>query len=141
MKSRDADVARIQQRLPRLNSRRAKTVKAGKKVSPAMQPSEAIEPAPPAAAIGIGASEPVRKSTPMKQELVAPHEWASLLNNIESESDETRVGGEVMGEVELVSDDLWERLSSTRWIKPPREDFHNDTTIANRPKKTDRIPR
>jgi hypothetical protein len=127
MTSHGADVANMQRRLPRLDVRQAKKVRHSGKVSKAMQSPDAIEPLPDVAPV-------TRKSAPIKQELIAPHEWASLLNNIESEPDDTHVGGEVLGEVELASDDLWERLSSTRWIKPPREDFHNDTTVANRPK-------
>ena len=138
MKARGAEVAKMQRRLPRPNhlervfdkGGEQKTKNSGKlsKASKAMQTSESIETARPEAK----ASE--RKAPPLKQELIAPHEWASLLNNIENHADETHVGGEVLGEVELFSDELWERLSSTRWIKPPREDFHNHTTVVNRPK-------
>jgi len=139
MTSRGADVAKIQRRLPRLEVRQAKKVRHSGKVSKTMQSPDTIEPLPD---VDVEAAPPMpaRKSAPIKQELIAPHEWASLLNNIENppgQSDETHVGGEVLGEVELVSDDLWERLSSTRWIKPPREDFHNHTTVANRPKPKD----
>ena len=104
---------------------------------------EAMEPPTPQPSAGAPAADPSqpgssRKSSnsAVKQELVAPHEWASLLNNIESDPNDTQVGGAPLAEVELASDDLWERLSSTRWIKAPREDFHNDTTVRNRPTPT-----
>lgn len=45
-------------------------------------------------------------------ELVADHEWESMLHTFEPETDELSPGA---GGAE--SDDLWERLSSTRWLK------------------------
>jgi hypothetical protein len=94
------------------------------KVSIAMAHPEAIEPQPLTPAQEIAA----------KQELIAPHEWAALLNTPESESDETYVGApEALSELNAETDDLWERLSSTRWIKEPREDIHNHTTVVKRP--------
>ena len=73
----------------------------------------------------------------VKQELIAPHEWAALLNTPESESEETYVGTpEIAADLNAETDDLWERLSSTRWIKEPREDFHNSTTVIKRPTLT-----
>ena len=77
-----------------------------------------------------------------KQELIAPHEWAALLNAPENESEETTLGipGIVDGEIEAAheldaADELWERLSSTRWIKEPPQDIYNHVTVANRPSK------
>ncbi len=73
-----------------------------------------------------------------KQELVAPHEWASMLNAPENESEEPAVSvpGVVSEEANELdaADELWERLSSTRWIKDPPNDIYNHTTVANRPK-------
>lgn len=43
-------------------------------------------------------------------ELIADHEWESLLHTFEYEADELSPG-------DAESDDLWERLSSTRWLK------------------------
>ena len=45
-------------------------------------------------------------------ELVADHEWESMLHTFEPEADELSPGA---GGAE--SDDLWERLSTTRWLK------------------------
>jgi hypothetical protein len=72
-----------------------------------------------------------------KQELVAPHEWATLLNAPENEFSDL-AGAPVpeaqAPQAEAATDDLWERLSSTRWIKvAPEHDLHNRSTIANRP--------
>jgi len=55
-------------------------------------------------------------------ELVADHEWEAMLHTFETETDELSPGA---GGPE--SDDLWERLSSTRWLKSsaPR-DFDSD---------------
>src|SRR5438552_319705 len=94
-----ANVAKMQRRLPRLNVRQAGTAKPSGKVNKTMQISETLESA------AVPQPVPARKSAPIKQELVAPHEWASLLNNIESQPEDTHVGGEVLGEVELFSDD------------------------------------
>jgi hypothetical protein len=96
MGARGADVAKLQRRLPRPAGQKIGKTKNSGKVSKPMQPETIDTPLPETAA-------PTRKSAPLKQELIAPHEWASLLNNIEGESDETRVGGEVLGEVELAS--------------------------------------
>ncbi len=149
--ARGADVAKKQRKKSARASARRQDPDLGK-VSSVMARMEAMEaatphsievnrtagkPASPANPDGPKASSSRKSSNQaIKQELVAPHEWASLLNNIESDPNDTQLGGAVMGEVELASDDLWERLSSTRWIKAPREDFHNDTTVRNRPTPT-----
>jgi len=71
-----------------------------------------------------------------KQELVAPHEWATLLNAPENEFPDFAAGAPLpeVPHTETASDDLWERLSSTRWIKvAPEHDIHNRSTVVNRP--------
>lgn len=45
----------------------------------------------------------------VSEELVADHEWETLLDTFENEGDE------LVGDAE--EHDLWERLSSTRWLK------------------------
>ena len=53
-----------------------------------------------------------------KQELVAPGEWLGLLHNFENDSaaSNTRKDAE-RPHNETATEELWERLSSTRWIK------------------------
>jgi hypothetical protein len=70
-----------------------------------------------------------------KQELIAPHEWATMLNAPENEfADSSGAPIPEAPYTEVMSDDLWERLSSTRWIKlAPEHDLHNRSTIVNRP--------
>lgn len=71
-----------------------------------------------------------------KQELVAPHEWATLLHAPENDVADFASGAPLpeAPQTEAASDDLWERLSSTRWIKvAPEHDLHNRSTVANRP--------
>jgi hypothetical protein len=73
-----------------------------------------------------------------KQELVAPHEWATLLKSPDNEAADIASGAPIpeVPHTEAASDDLWERLSSTRWIKvAPEHDLHNRSTVANRPSK------
>lgn len=59
----------------------------------------------------ISAAEEELMDAAVTDELVADHEWESLLHTFEPEAGELHVGGEEE------SDDLWERLSSTRWLK------------------------
>jgi len=55
---------------------------------------------------------------PATRDLMPPNEWAALLRSIESE-----VAPAKADEVEVAANDLWEKLSSTRWLKePPTED-------------------
>lgn|GEM_PF-5784686 len=72
-------------------------------------------------------ARPIRpQATP--QELVAPHEWEALLYNFENEA-----VAEAPMEVAEV-EDIWERLSSTRWIKAPSGvSVNSSSTIAERP--------
>lgn len=56
-------------------------------------------------------------------ELVADHEWESMLHTFEPEADELAPGA---GGAE--SDDLWERLSTTRWLKSSAP---NDADLSN----------
>jgi hypothetical protein len=64
------------------------------------------------------------------QELVAPHEWAGLLHNFES--DNTASAATAI-DSETESEDLWEKLSSTRWIKtPPQDHDTNSSTVTSR---------
>ncbi len=58
----------------------------------------------------LGTEEDVMDAS-VTDELVADHEWESLLHTFEPEAGELHVGGEEE------SDDLWERLSTTRWLK------------------------
>ena len=50
------------------------------------------------------------------EELIAPHEWDAMLNSFEGDTatppDAPRLPGEY-------DEELWERLSSTRWLKMP----------------------
>ena len=61
---------------------------------------------------------------PVAGELVAEHEWESMLHTFEPEADELSpgTGG-------AASDDLWERLSSTRWLKStsPRDEMSENS--------------
>jgi len=77
-------------------------------------------------------AEPVR-------ELVAPHEWDAMLNAFEENGvTVTSEYKSAPGELEIDSEGLWERLSSTRWLKEPNggkdsgADSSNKTTVANR---------
>lgn len=71
------------------------------------------------------------------QELIAPHEFQSLLNSFENENSNTdgRVNSKEAIETQISSDALWERLSSTRWLKsrPKNDDIGNRSTVAQRP--------
>lgn len=59
----------------------------------------------------LGTEEkPVVGQTP--DQLVADHEWASLIHNFEHEA-EAHAGD--------AEDELWERLGSTRWLKDTEE--------------------
>jgi hypothetical protein len=90
-----------------------------------------------------GAATPTHQPV---QELVAPHEWDMMLNAFE-ENGVTPTSQPVPapGQIEIDSEDLWEKLSSTRWLKEPRpgssthssssvspDDPSNKTTVANR---------
>lgn len=63
-------------------------------------------------------------------ELVADHEWEALLHNFEHETDELSPGGGGGGGEE--GEELWERLSSTRWLKAPAPvDLPRSSTSAS----------
>jgi hypothetical protein len=67
------------------------------------------------------------------QELFGPQEWDALLNSFENEPQSAAPAQKSEGEIELSSDDLWERLSSTRWLREPAADIDRASTIAQRP--------
>ncbi len=76
-----------------------------------------------------GAAEDMLDAS-VTDELVADHEWESMLHTFEPEADELSPGA---GGAE--SDDLWERLSTTRWLKssnPRDSDF--ETTPSSETK-------
>ena len=51
-------------------------------------------------------------------ELVADHEWEALLHNFDQETDDLSNSADLDEREEL-----WERLSSTRWLKPPVQEI------------------
>lgn len=117
-----AKLAKAPRKAPPVSAEPDSTEDVKDKASKVMQP-ETIEPIP---------LTPAQEKA-AKQELIAPHEWASLLNAPENETEDTYIGSpDGLAELDA-ADELWERLSSTRWIKEPKEDFHNSTTVANRP--------
>jgi hypothetical protein len=66
------------------------------------------------------------------EELFNPQEWEALLNSFENDAAAGSSTRATEPPVELSSDDLWERLSSTRWIRTPAAD-DTDSTVAIRP--------
>ncbi len=70
-----------------------------------------------------------------RKELVSPDEWDALLHSFESDgatATSTRDG--TTGLMLDSSDDLWEKLSSTRWLKDRQsEDVSTKSTVAQRP--------
>jgi hypothetical protein len=72
--------------------------------------------------------EPDRPLDAGSRELMAPDEWDALLQTIEAESAAASV--EDAAKVQVASDDLWEKLSSTRWIKTPPSGDHDSTLRA-----------
>ena len=66
------------------------------------------------------------------QELFDPQEWEALLNSFENDAAVEQSARASEPPVELSSEDLWERLSSTRWIRTPAADGA-DSTVAIRP--------
>jgi hypothetical protein len=85
-------------------------------------------------------------SQPAVQELVAPHEWDMMLHAFEENGvTPTSQPRPAPGQIEIDSEDLWEKLSSTRWLKAHKpgassrsstsaspDDPSNKTTVANR---------
>ena len=67
------------------------------------------------------------------QELFGPQEWDALLNSLENDAQTASPSPRSEGEIELSSDDLWERLSSTRWLREPAADIDRASTITQRP--------
>jgi hypothetical protein len=116
------------------------------------QPSETTQPDPAVKSAGTKGKK--RKPVPMKtnvetrtqfstfrntapskaapvKELIAPHEWAALLNSFENEPEGSTRQTSATGEIEIESEDLWEKLSSTRWLKqPPQDTNRNGSTVA-----------
>ena len=67
------------------------------------------------------------------QELMTPHEWKSMLHNIENQAApaEIRARPPSSAELDRADEELWERLSSTRWIKErPSESAANKNTAT-----------
>jgi hypothetical protein len=60
-------------------------------------------------------SEDLAMDASVTDELVADHEWEALLQPFEQETDALSPGAG--GLEEDGGDELWERLSSTRWLK------------------------
>ena len=88
---------------------------------------------------GKDTAAPTKKPAESVRELVAPHEWESMLNAFdESGVTVTSEYKSAPGEIEIDAEDLWERLSSTRWLKEQNtkdsgeDDPSNKTTVANR---------
>ena len=70
----------------------------------------------------VGAESGIMDAS-VTDELVADHEWESMLHTFEPEADELSPG---TGGAE--SDDLWERLSTTRWLKSSAPRDEHDST-------------
>jgi hypothetical protein len=66
------------------------------------------------------------------EELFNPQEWEALLNSFENDASVQESSRSSELAVELSTEDLWERLSSTRWIRTPSAD-DKDSTVAQRP--------
>jgi hypothetical protein len=69
----------------------------------------------------------------VSEELFDLGEWEALLDNFDSTPSVPSTPRIPPVEPELSSDDLWERLSSTRWVRTPSRTDHNDSTVAHRP--------
>ena len=54
------------------------------------------------------------REDPTPETLVSPDEWDALLDNLDTDHDEVRRREKGFGGT---ADELWERLSSTRWVK------------------------
>jgi hypothetical protein len=73
-----------------------------------------------------------------QREFITPDEWEGLLNSFEDGSvpnSSVNVNSSPTGEIPVETEDLWEKLSSTRWLKSQPaddEDPANKSTIANR---------
>lgn len=65
------------------------------------------------------------------EELFNPQEWEALLHSFENEPSIGTVTRAQEPPIELSTEDLWERLSSTRWIRTPTPD-DRDSTVAQR---------
>lgn len=70
-------------------------------------------------------TDPDRPLDAGTRELMAPDEWDALLQTIEAET--ATASAEDAAKVQVASDDLWEKLSSTRWIKTPPADASDST--------------
>ena len=67
------------------------------------------------------------------QELFEVEEWEGLLNSFEDGPSESPAAATNDGEIALGSDELWERLSSTRWLRERAESIDRSSTLAQRP--------
>ena len=63
----------------------------------------------------IEARVSVSQAKPATKELVAPEDWDSLLNGFDSELNESTAADK--SESARLHDDLFAKLSSTRWVK------------------------
>jgi len=76
-----------------------------------------------------------KQSRPVHTEqLFDPQEWESLLNSFETEASSATTASQQKSEneIELSSDDLWERLSSTRWLRA-KSDVSRTSTLTDKP--------
>jgi hypothetical protein len=72
-----------------------------------------------------------------QREFITPDEWEGLLNSFEEggiPNSSVNVNSNPTGEIPIETEDLWEKLDSTRWLKsqPDDEDPANKSTVANR---------
>lgn len=83
--------------------------------------------------VGVQAATQLRRAA--TEELFDPQEWESLLNAFDNETAAaaTSTVRQAEHEIELSEDDLWERLSSTRWLRAKNEDTDSASTVAQRP--------
>ena len=92
---------------------------------------------------GVVTESPVNTATARKDapiELVKPDEFEALLNSFDDLGPVPVQSDQAACEIQIETEDLWEKLSSTRWLKErekPEErsendDLSNKSTVARR---------
>lgn len=80
--------------------------------------------------------QPVSERSNRDEELFSEQEWAALLHSFEPPpaAGEGSAAAAPAPERALSSDELWERLARTGWVRESARDVSSDSTVAIRPK-------